>query len=308
MKSKNPHELDDNTLAKLTSKKAEERIEAELKIAELGDNAVPALLAALEREAQTYKRSRRFYSGLSAIMGTVFALYIIVGLAKGFLHGNWEAFSDWSNMFLLFGVTGGTAGLVTQSHKNAVIKLVEFDDIRIVGPLFEAREKNESTLRYASEAALIRLLPHLKASDRHLLNTEQMACVNSALKSKNSEFVVAVLKALEQIGDDTHLETVERLATQEAKNPFDEKVRDCAIVCLPYLRQRAENAVMAKILLRASAPDASPEMLLRPAAFIPDENPNELLRPENAVPVTAPTLSVVTQASPENQSVQNLLE
>ncbi len=305
MKPQDPYEIDAKTLAKLTSKKNEERIEAELEIAGLGDNAIPALLAALEREANTYRRSRNLYRGLWGFMGSLFTLYMLFGVYKGVAYGDWGAFSDWSSFLSFTGVLGGT-GLVTQSHKNAVSKLVEFNDIRIVGPLLEARDRNDASVQEVSERTLIRLLPRLTASDSPLFNAEQLACMNRALKSKNSEFVVAVLKALEQVGDDTHLEQVERLAHQRTGNPFQERMRDSAIACLPYLRERAENAIMAKTLLRASAADMSPDMLLRPAGYIPDANPNELLRPIQPENSAFSATYIVAQEPVEEREIQRL--
>ncbi len=301
MKNQDIVELDDKTLSKLTSKKAEERIAAELQIAQMGDKAVDALLVALQRGAKCYHKSRRVVVGIWSALGAIFAVYIVVGLYKGWAHGNWKMLDNWSGFAGFLGA-GGMAGTITQSHKNAITKILEYDDIRITGPLLEERERSDSKMRSLLEQALIRLLPRMTASHASLLNREQLACMNRALKSKNSEFVVAVLKALEQVGDDTHLEAVEGLANMSPKNPFQSTIRESAIACLPYLRQRAENAVMAKTLLRASAPNMEPELLLRPATALPDGNANELLRPHNA----EPPQPVVTSTQSTTEEVQTL--
>lgn len=278
MKPRSVNPIDADTLAKLTSADNEARLEAEMQIALLGDDAIPALLGAIEREADSYRSSRRFFTCLQLVMGAILAHYLLTALYSGFVLGNWSPPSDGSNLVLFLGALGAMQGLVTQSHKNAVSKLSEFNDIRIAGALLEAAERNDKSLKTIAERTLVRLLPRLTAANNPL-NESQLASLNRALKSDNSELVVAALKALEEIGDETHVEQVKRLAYQKAKNPFQETVRDKALACLPYLEKRAENAKMAKTLLRASAPHNTDNTLLRPASHTPESRPEELLRP-----------------------------
>lgn len=97
-------------------------------------------------------------------------------------------------------------------ERTAARAILEFDDLRIVGPLAEALDITEDTIGRLAEEELIRLLPRLKASDAHLLDPTQRACLNRALCRGNTALTLAILKAWEQVGDTFALTTVERLA------------------------------------------------------------------------------------------------
>jgi hypothetical protein len=132
--------------------------------------------------------------------------------------------------------------------------------------------------------ALIRLLPRLQSTDACLLLQRQRKALNQFLQFNESyggadsyllpDLKIAVLRALEQVGDETVLPTVEKLA-KSAGNPT---VRLAAQECLPFLQQRTEEARVQQTLLRASGPGASPEVLLRPTTHGVETDPQQLLR------------------------------
>jgi hypothetical protein len=268
--------LDAKVVAQLTSKKEQQRIEAEAQIASLGPEAVDALLALVQQEAVKRKKKRRkFLIGLTVYFVCIIGLTVFLSLAKGHLETS------------LFNSIGSMSGLiaaafaVSQAQRNATRKLAQFEDIRTVGPLAEALEFNDKSMRAVTEEALIKLLPRLRASDAPLLNEDQRACLNRALtRSKNTPLVLAILKAYEQVGDEKALPCVEKLAEGEGRTGKEERVQAAAIGCLPALRTRIEQQRASQTLLRASDAVATPpEVLLRPAqAGGSDAPPEQLLR------------------------------
>ncbi len=85
-------------------------------------------------------------------------------------------------------------------------------------------------------------------------------------------YVVAMLKALEQIGDQREAGLVEQLAAIPIRTDTDRQIQQAAIECLPYLQIRAEEQRLQTTLLRPTATAAS-------------DTGNDLLRA--AVPATS---------------------
>ena len=136
--------------------------------------------------------------------------------------------------------------------------------------------------------ALTELLPQMKASDAGLLTKGQRRLLNATLKSGFSDkfdpvltinYRLAILKALEQVGDASAIPVVEHLANGRARTASQKALKAAAQECLPLLRVNFGGVEATKTLLRASAPEnAAPETLLRPVEFTPDPNPKALLR------------------------------
>ena len=93
------------------------------------------------------------------------------------------------------------------------------------------------------------------------------------------EFRLAILKALEQIGDAAAIPAVEHLANGYAYSANQRALKAAAQECLPLLRANFGSVEANKTLLRASsAENAAPETLLRASEPAPDTKPEELLR------------------------------
>ena len=145
--------------------------------------------------------------------------------------------------------------------------------------------RNNRTSVYA---ALTKLLPQMKASDAALLNGSQRGGLHRLLRygavtSKDPlpdlEFRLAILKALEQIGDAAAIPAVEHLANGYAYSANQKALKAAAQECLPLLRANFGSVEANKTLLRASsAENAAPETLLRASEPAPDTKPEELLR------------------------------
>ena len=161
--------------------------------------------------------------------------------------------------------------------------------VQAVGPLLDlSRIPGRAAGRLPVYGALTHLLPLMKASDAPLLNAGQRAALNRLLTGagfalrhgpSRLEFVLAALKALEQIGDSSSIPTVQRLAEMRTLSPGRRRIRQAALDCLPALQQNAGLIGQAQDLLRAShEPAANPNLLLRPAVSTHDPAPQELLR------------------------------
>jgi hypothetical protein len=236
---------------------------------------VEQLLATLEKEALKRKRRNKLIvGGILAFYGLMILIYIVVGIETGKFHSEFL-----SQLATMSGVFGAVAA-ATQGQKKAAKELAQFEDIRAVGPLAEALEYQDKGLRSEAEAALIRLLPRLQASDAGHLNEDQRKCLHRALYCKNTSLVLAILKALEQVGDEKALPYVEKLAEGRTRRSRDRQIQADAASCLPYLKQRAEESRSRQTLLRAaSALDTPADILLRPVMASADTPSEELLRP-----------------------------
>ena len=144
--------------------------------------------------------------------------------------------------------------------------------------------------------ALTELLPHMKASDAALLTPEQRRLLYWFLKNGLNTIVkpavylnfrLAILQALEQIGDAAAIPVVTQLAKGRAHTAGQKTLQAAAQACLPLLQSSFGDVEATETLLRASQSEpTSPEMLLRSVEFTPEAKPQQLLRPaEAAIPL-----------------------
>jgi len=172
---------------------------------------------------------------------------------------------------------------VSQRQKAASVRLALFDNVRVVGPLADALGYQDKWVQPIAAKKLTKLLPQMKASDAALLGPEQRAALNKALRGKNIELILAILKAWEQVGDTKAIEEVEKLAAGRGHGGRNPKVVAAAQECLPFLRQSAERLQVGSQLLRPSDGNLTPsDVLLRPSIpHAPTEPADQLLRPTN---------------------------
>ncbi len=163
------------------------------------------------------------------------------------------------------------------NQKRAAEILARIDDVRAVPPLVEALPSDDGHIRRLTQAALVRLLPQMRATDSALLSEGHHAILNRELMGRNGELVIAILRAYEQVGDSIDLLPVERLARRLTFAPRGSAVRDAVESCLQYLRARARNESISHRLLHPADVPGPAEALLRPAGC-GEANPRLLLR------------------------------
>jgi HEAT repeat protein len=173
--------------------------------------------------------------------------------------------------------------VLSHEQKVAAQRLALFDNVEGVGPLAEALEWPDPAIKSMAARSLVRLLPLLNATDSGLLTTRQRGCLHRVLRMGNSRkqeaLMVAILKALEQVGDESAVPYVKQLAFGAARTRIQQRVQEKAQECLPFLEVGATQRQGSQTLLRASSVDASqPDVLLRSASGAKVVEPTQLLR------------------------------
>src|SRR5262249_22079062 len=131
---------------------------------------------------------------------------------------------------------------------NAIMALAYAGDVSMIGAIAVCLFDADRFVRVEAANALRKLLPQVKASDKQHIQPDEMNALLKALESKDGALRVAILKALEQIGDERAFPYVQHICLRYS--PY--QVRHAAEECLPYLRLRAAQAHQAQTLLRAS--------------------------------------------------------
>ncbi len=198
-----------------------------------------------------------------------------------FAERNWLQGLTWLGLFAA--ATQMHRFALTPAQTEAARKLAAHDDVRGVGKLAEALEWPDEATRQIAASALARLLPRLNFSDANLLDARQRAILYKTLRLRDAnysgELQIAILTALQQIGDEEAVPVVQRLAHGLAFSPRQKRVRKAAEECLPFLKDRASLTRASQTLLRASSSSEQASQALLRAARNPEEtDPAQLLR------------------------------
>jgi hypothetical protein len=149
--------------------------------------------------------------------------------------------------------------------------------------LLLAQETTDPILRYHIHDMLRVALPKLRYDQSTHWTKEQKAALLLPLQNphENMLLVEAVLAALQQVGDESAIPLVQRLATYPLYGSRSIEIQKAASDCLPFLYQRAHDHRQSRQLLRASGATegTDPAHLLRPAAPGASDPPEQLLRP-----------------------------
>ncbi len=172
---------------------------------------------------------------------------------------------------------------LTPQQARLASKLANVDDVQAVGPLAEMTAWPDDRIKSMAVAALTRLLPRLKSNDTQLLSTSQRALLYQSLRISNArthaEYLMALLLALEQVGDTAAIPFVRGLANSRPFTLRQRRVVEAAGDCLPFLEGCAQQNRDSQILLRATtSDDAANAFLLRPAGTQTASNPDLLVR------------------------------
>jgi hypothetical protein len=129
---------------------------------------------------------------------------------------------------------------------------------------------------------LLKLLPDVKAGDARYISDSQMEAlldlivvrIQDRLVARCTELPLAVLKALEQVGDRRSIEPVRRLTTGRSNARYHQAAQEC----LAVLEQHGEERDHNRFLLLPSSVEVGKETLLRPTIPQAELQPELLLR------------------------------
>ena len=264
----------------LRSFKAAVRKEAKRR---LGTMDVPGLIKLMAFERQQ-RKSRQLAAGV------MFAFYVLIlPIVAFWLHSPAVFMTFWVGF-------GGIIGAMTftKAQKYGVLALAKVEDRTAIGELVSALEMRDEAVQQAIRPALTRLLSWLRESDSPLLGERERRVLRLFMEEKligqrlkehheteeETLLALAVLQALEQVGDASFLPVVTHWAEGE-KRGAEPRIRQAAIECLPYLEQTSTRRQEDQELVRASERDTSAEAeaLLRPVTATQHVSAKDLLRP-----------------------------
>ena len=286
------------------------RLRAVISLQEIGEPAVPLLLTATQaRDAKVSAAASQALSnlgevGISALRSLLYDEVkirrkrkkllpaIFLALLVFFIIAVWlqDHLSDaalrsaFGNLLGFAGVFTGMMIVTNRIHvqRGLIIALQKLDDVKLIGLFALCLNEKDKDIRSGAKDALTRLMPRVQASDAQYVSRDEMQALVDALHEQKEypNFMLSLLKGLEQIGDERALANVAALTEDSTVSP---SVKPAARDCLPYLQIRAEQAKQAQTLLRASSGnEVAPETLLRPASGVStaSNDAQELLRPQ----------------------------
>jgi len=163
--------------------------------------------------------------------------------------------------------------------RNAVTLLNRKCTTESVGELIVAMHSGDERTRAIASDALVVLLPHLTVEQNEILSAKHRSMLYQELYGYNSNLILAILVALERIGDRNAIPTVERLMDCPIWIAQSARIQAAAERCLTALRPLAEGQRDMQTLLRASdAETIPPEEMLRAVEHWDDTPQRELLR------------------------------
>ncbi len=252
-----------NLIAGLTSRDPAQRYASEQVLLELGPEGVSLLLQQIKQMGNVFRHLPGTFCFALAVGYSVNYLWLLCGGPEG-------------PTFLP--VAGVLVMLFWQLRRNrnaAARLLAQVEDRRIVGPLTDALNYGDAPTRDAARQCLLRLLPLLTVADARKLETRHRRRLNRALNGEDEPLILAILRSLPQIGDDSFLGPVQGLI----RHASTRQLKQAAKECLPLLEFRIQELLVSETLLRPSSDaEAAPEMLVRPVPFAPDADPFQLLR------------------------------
>jgi hypothetical protein len=152
-------------------------------------------------------------------------------------------------------------------YRQAQQALAQEDDIQSVGLLAETLWLGDEPLRLQAEAVLTRLLPRLGPEQGDLLNRHQWDCLCRVLPlyRRKIDLVIAILKALDTLGEWTAFRYVSELADSDLADSAERKlVQAAASECLRNMQERFARTLPGRTLLRSSYPPSVPADASRP--------------------------------------------
>lgn len=247
-----------------------------------------SLLELAQIEAQTYRKRNRM-TGYFILVLTLVALVVLFAYHR---LGFWKPEDHLSPLAYFSGFILYVSLLVreryvpTRARHSLASIIEETQDLRFLSILLALQKemKADPTVTRSVYNALRRLVPQIVHGDSSGISvSERIQALLLILGApyKDVELTLSVLKALEQIGDESAIPAVTELAETSAATPGMKRIQQAARECLPYLHIHADEMRQARTLLRASNPAfGGTDDLLRPSTPMkPYPHPEQLLRP-----------------------------
>ena len=237
-------------------------------------------LAALESKDfnSRFRTCRTIWLSIFIPFFVISSWYIfVIGTQSSYFHFVYALF-NFLNIYMF----------VPKRGRRSVARLISHSsDIYLLGPTISMIGKsNDSEVQRLCRLALNQQLPKVSSGHANLLTYAQKKILLQILKTPFEDLglTISILKALEQIGDESAIPTVEKLTHYNSSMNEDRAIRiqKAAEECLVYLRQNSERTKISSTLLRASSEPCSPDSLLRPVmtSRISETDSHELLRAE----------------------------
>jgi len=276
----------DNLLTDLSGKDAGKRTQAERFFEENKAEILPQLadfFIAHRNKTQIINEKQVRWQGIVTFLFSMIIMFTFVIVQKPILKP--------FDFLLYFAGIFGLAPIVKVWFRREKIHpqyayvlglLDELDDPRFVGYILDLMYDGNIHVVEIVEPILYRQLRLLRHTDATLLNDKQRRYLYHLLVihgtringNFNGRKALAILKAIEQIGDMRAFHDVQRVAMAGGS----EAVREAAEECLLYIKARRESLERQSTLLRASENTGGQEELLRAANSNADTQAETLLR------------------------------
>jgi len=234
----------------------------------MGQAGIDLLMNVIQEER--IKRKVRIRNGIT-IYSSLMLAFVLLSV---FTHGRFMSFFG-SFIFIL---TTGFA--VSQAQQQGVLALAKSSDVRAVPFLLEALEFPQQEVKIAARQGLIALLPQLRIEHANMLTEVHRKLLHKCLRKQDFDLQAAILKALEQVGDESSLPILQEILDHPNALSYW-RLHEPAALCMDFIHKNIERVHNVQTLLRASQYTEHQDELLRPAYHTDDTPSNELLRPES---------------------------
>lgn len=226
----------------------------------------------LEADVAAYKKWRWKKTRRQICM---YSMVFLMLFGKHIPYMHWLGDNWW--FFLIIGGSSAAAQAADRKRPQEMARLLATArDPQAVSVLAVAARSADPATKKIAEQGLRSIMPQFKASDaEHITEQGMEAILHLLSRASESDLRIAILRGLEQVGDERALDVIESLIRSER----DTRLVDAARTCKSYVQGRVQQAQYRQTLLRPTVNPVAPDMtLLRPAGA--SETPlDQLLRP-----------------------------
>ncbi len=205
----------------------------------------------------------------------MYSMVFLMLFGKHIPYMHWLGDNWW--FFLIIGGSSAAAQAADRKRPQEMARLLATArDPQAVSVLAVAARSADPATKKIAEQGLRSIMPQFKASDaEHITEQGMEAILHLLSRASESDLRIAILRGLEQVGDERALDVIESLIRSER----DTRLVDAARTCKSYVQGRVQQAQYRQTLLRPTVNPVAPDMtLLRPAGA--SETPlDQLLRP-----------------------------